>query len=311
MAHHRDSIEWNPASPPSQARPTVSVVIPAHNEEAVIGRCLQALLADAEPGELEILVVCNGCTDQTAAIAAQFGPDVRVLECPVPSKIAALNFGDKAASSFPRFYLDADVVLTTDALRKTATVLREGRILAASPAIDWDFLHSSFAVRAFYAVWRRNPYFDSGRLGAGLYALSAAGHARLNEFPQLTADDEYVRQLFTAQERTTLTNCRFRVTPPRRLNDLIKIKTRSRRGNLELERIQPQRSQACRASKGQFGLRLLASPWLWPALPVYLYVVLQTSIHARRTLANASRLWERDLSSRVKAATVTLGENLP
>ena len=43
-----------------------SVVIAAHNEEAVIGRCLDALLA--EDGGLDITVVANGCGDRTAAV---------------------------------------------------------------------------------------------------------------------------------------------------------------------------------------------------------------------------------------------------
>ena len=43
----------------------VSVIIPAHNEESVIGRCLAAMLEGAQPGELEIIVVCNGCSDRT------------------------------------------------------------------------------------------------------------------------------------------------------------------------------------------------------------------------------------------------------
>ena len=47
----------------------VSVVIPAHDEEAVIERCLGTLLADARAGEVEVVVVCNGCTDDTAARA--------------------------------------------------------------------------------------------------------------------------------------------------------------------------------------------------------------------------------------------------
>src|SRR3954453_3171433 len=86
-----------------------SVVIPAHDEASVIGRCLRALLAGAEPGELEVIVVCNGCHDDTAAVARAHAPDAVVLELPAPSKPAALNAGDAEATRFPRIYLDADV----------------------------------------------------------------------------------------------------------------------------------------------------------------------------------------------------------
>src|SRR5206468_9477454 len=84
-----------------------SVVIPAHNEAAVIGRLLTAILADAGPDEFEIVVVPNGCTDDTAAVASSFG--VRVVETEVASKVAALRLGDASVKSFPRIYVDADV----------------------------------------------------------------------------------------------------------------------------------------------------------------------------------------------------------
>lgn len=45
-----------------------SVIVPAHNEEQVIGRLLEQLLDDPDGG-LEIWVVCNGCTDRTADVA--------------------------------------------------------------------------------------------------------------------------------------------------------------------------------------------------------------------------------------------------
>lgn len=284
--------------------PAMSIVIPAHNEAAVLGRCLSHLLSGAHPGELDVIVVCNGCTDQTAEVARSFGPDVTVLESTIPSKIVALNLGDNAAKAFPRFYVDADVVLTIDALRKTANALQQDGFLAAAPEVKWDLSRSNWFVRAFYAVWQRQPYFDSGRLGAGVYALSQAGHDRLGEFPQITADDEYVRRLFTADERVTLTDCSFQVTPPRTMRDLIKIKTRSRRGNLELVQRFPHLTRPARESRWKFFARILRRPDLWLSSLVYFTVVARTSIRARRTLKRGvAAVWERDLSSREGQAT--------
>ena len=40
----------------------ISIVIPAHNEANVIQRILSALTDGADDGELDIVVVCNGCT---------------------------------------------------------------------------------------------------------------------------------------------------------------------------------------------------------------------------------------------------------
>ena len=57
----------------------ISVIIPAHNEERVISRLLEALTLGHTPGELEIIVVCNGCSDDTAGVARGFGAPVQVL----------------------------------------------------------------------------------------------------------------------------------------------------------------------------------------------------------------------------------------
>ncbi len=62
-----------------------SVVIAAHNEAAVIERCLASLLADAASGEFDVIVVANGCTDNTARLAER-RPGVRVVEIPEASK---------------------------------------------------------------------------------------------------------------------------------------------------------------------------------------------------------------------------------
>jgi cellulose synthase/poly-beta-1,6-N-acetylglucosamine synthase-like glycosyltransferase len=80
----------------------ISIIVPAHDEETLIGAGLEALTRGAEPGELEVIVVCNGCRDATADVARRVGEPVRVIETPVASKIHALNLGDQAASGYPR-----------------------------------------------------------------------------------------------------------------------------------------------------------------------------------------------------------------
>ncbi len=89
----------------------VSVVIPARNEEANLGRTLSALFAQAPPGvELEVLVVDDGSTDETVAIACGAGARVILLG---PRSLggspgAARNRGARAATGDPIVFLDAD-----------------------------------------------------------------------------------------------------------------------------------------------------------------------------------------------------------
>ena len=71
----------------------ISVIIPAHNEAALLGDTLNHLLKDTAPGTLEIVVACNGCTDNTAKIARAFEPSVRVVETPVALQNPSAKFG--------------------------------------------------------------------------------------------------------------------------------------------------------------------------------------------------------------------------
>ena len=57
----------------------ISVIIPAHNEGKVIAAALKGLAAGAISGELEVIVVCNGCTDNTVGIVASFGSVIRCI----------------------------------------------------------------------------------------------------------------------------------------------------------------------------------------------------------------------------------------
>ena len=252
--------------------PCVSVVVPAHNEEAVIARCLAAILDGARPAEVDLVVACNGCSDATADVARSFGDEVRVVEIPVASKPAALNAADRAARGFPRFYVDADIILPLDSIRRTAQVLKGGGIMAAAPHVDFDLSRSNLLVRAFYRVWTRNPYFDSGKIGSGVYAVSKYAHARLGAFSDITADDEYVRRMFRSHERATVADCSFIVFPPRTLRGVVRIKTRSRRGNLELHNVRPDLSLPEHHTFAPFLARLAGRPALWPAVPVYFAV---------------------------------------
>ena len=78
----------------------VSVIVPAHNEARVIGRLLGQLVSNGAPDELDVIVVANGCADDTASVAASFGSPVRVLSIPATSKREALVARDQAACGF-------------------------------------------------------------------------------------------------------------------------------------------------------------------------------------------------------------------
>lgn len=279
----------------------ISVVIPAHDEEAVLGRCLDAVLIGANPGELDVVVVCNGCSDRTADVARSYGEQVRVVETPVPSKSNALNLGDEAASGFPRLYVDADVVLPLDGIRRIAARLGEGGTPAASPAMDVDLSGSSWVVRAFYAVWTRLPYTREGMIGVGVYALSEEGRRRFGRFPDVVADDGYVRALFAAEERARVDDAPVRVVAPATYADLVRVKTRSRLGGFELAERFPDLAAQERRRKayGEAVKVVLSRPWYWPHAAIYVWINLLTRWRAHAQVRRGAAVaWARDTSSR-------------
>jgi glycosyltransferase involved in cell wall biosynthesis len=279
----------------------ISIIIPAHNESAVIARTLQFMLKDAAPGEFELIVVCNGCTDETAAEARRFVPAVRVIETETPGKTNALNLGDHAAGFFPRIYLDADVLIAADTLRQLAQRLDAGDVLAVAPKAHPDLTGCSRAVRAFYAVRALLPSAEEGIGGSGVYALSRAGRSRFDLFPGVIADDGFVRIQFQPYERATLAQVTSTIFPPRTLRELIAIKTRSHYGSFELAHRFPSLWTRRGQSNNRALLRLFAQPRLWIKLAVYCFVMTCARRRARQRLNRGPMPWERDHSSRIAA----------
>lgn len=277
-----------------------SIVIPAHDEGPVIDRCLSLLAPFGPDPELDVVVVANGCSDDTADRARGHG--VRVIETATPGKAQALNLGDATCSAFPRIYLDADVQLPHADLIALVRAMNRPGVLAGAPRLAWDPAGVARSVRAYYRVWAALPYVTHGLLGSGVYALSEAGRARFDRFPELVGDDAFVRSLFAPQERQVVAGATFTIHPPRTLRSLVAVKTRVWAGNEQHDRagLRP-RSEADGAPSA--AATLLRRPDLWPALPVYAAVYAVSRLRARRRLRDGTAsTWDRDLTSRVQQA---------
>ncbi|MCM2423068.1 glycosyltransferase family 2 protein [Streptomyces sp. RKAG293] len=218
-----------------------SIVIPAHNESRVIGRLLDSLLAESSADEIDIVVVCNGCTDDTAQVAGRRGAGVRVVEIPEPSKHEALRVGDEHARGFPRLYVDADVVIATSDVRALTHPLDgSSAILATAPEREVPLAGCAWRVRAYYQVWQRLPAVREGLFGRGVIAVSEAGHARIAALPPLMADDLAASLAFAPDERLVVGTARVVVHPPRTWSDLIKRRIRAATSSAQLEHYQRQ-----------------------------------------------------------------------
>ena len=97
---------------------SVSVVIPAYNEELLIRACLDAVKAQDYAGPIEILVIDNASTDATGAIARACG--VRVIEEPRRGYGSALRRGFSEATGDVIASTDADTIVPADWISRFA-----------------------------------------------------------------------------------------------------------------------------------------------------------------------------------------------
>jgi glycosyltransferase involved in cell wall biosynthesis len=274
-----------------------TIIIPAHNEAAVIGRTLWYLSRGLPLDMFRVVIIANGCTDTTAARARAALPQAHVIETARAGKSHALNLGYAAAEpNAPIVCLDADLDVTAEAVSALLLPIHVGRALAACGQMDVVTTDASPAVRTFYRGWRTNPYFAHGKFG-GLFALSAVAAAHVFPLPEVTADDEFIRRSFSPSDIAFVPACRFAARAPATLASLVRVRRRSLRGARDVSRM--GKASPERGSAGAMIRRAATSPA--DALPVVFFLLLTSWV--RLTLAlepgGSGTRWERDLTTRV------------
>jgi len=193
----------------------ISVIIPAYNEEGFIGETLRLLLQSDDPTPappagsppVEVIVVANGCRDGTVAEAKDLTEDfakrgwaLQVLSLPQGSKTLALNAGSASARYPAQIFVDADIHVSPGLIAALARVLDRPEPCYASgrPRIRRA---QSWISRQYARFWQRLPFMAKGVPGCGVYAVNAAGRARWDQIPDVTADDIFVRSHFSPEER--------------------------------------------------------------------------------------------------------------
>src|SRR5437660_8736753 len=112
-----DDVPAGPASP-GPRRPSLSVVIPVHNGGRDFEHCLRRLrdsLQAEHEYEHELIIVDDGSTDGSAALAESFGAVV-VRNATAQGPASARNTGARAATAPLIFFLDADVAVHPETL---------------------------------------------------------------------------------------------------------------------------------------------------------------------------------------------------
>jgi len=109
----------------------ISIIIPTLNEEKYLPKLLQSIKEQDFNGELEIIVADAGSKDKTREIAKSFG--CKIVEGGLPAK--GRNEGAKKAKSDLLFFVDADILLPKDFLRKALKEFLQKNLAVASFSI--------------------------------------------------------------------------------------------------------------------------------------------------------------------------------
>lgn len=148
----------------------LSIIVPAHNEEALLGATLEALQVAGRASGVatEILVVDDASTDRTAAIASAHG--ARVIAADVRQIAAARNTGVRAANGELLLFVDADTIVPPHLVRVVVETLRGGAVGGGAGAVfEPDaprWAHRAIALAAFImrtAGWAPGCFLFAGR----------------------------------------------------------------------------------------------------------------------------------------------------
>ncbi len=164
--------------------PALSVVIPARDDARMLEACLRALQNQTRPAD-EIVVVDNGSTDETAAVAERFG--ARVVVEPVPGIPQAASAGYDAASGDIIARLDADSRPGSEWIERIVRTFRERpeldfltgdpRFYGSTPLVHW--MGERLYIGGMYAVL--TPFLGHAPLFGSNMAMRANAWRMLSE----------------------------------------------------------------------------------------------------------------------------------
>jgi glycosyltransferase involved in cell wall biosynthesis len=245
----------------AEQTPSVSLVVSAHDEEAVIRRRVEnAIALDYPPEKLEVVVASDGSTDLTDAIVGEIAaenPRVHLLQCPREGKVAAQHRAVRGTSSDVVAFTDANSEWNSDALRALVRNLADdevgyvcGQLRLETPdganmeGAYWRYemwvreqesLASSITAGngAIYAVKREAYVEDDPKFGHDFgfpYLMEQMGRRAVYEpdaiaveKPAAEPEDEYGRKVRTISRALghILTGRAFRPTRPLYLAQLV------------------------------------------------------------------------------------------
>lgn len=224
--------------------PSVSVIIPAYNEEKNIRNCLEAVYSSDYPGnKLEVIVVDDGSSDRTVEVAGRF-KGTRILKQEHVGKVDALNLGFEKSSGDVVITLDADVMVEKDFIKNTvkpfsdekvgavcgAAKVSNGKgILSSFQAIE--YVYNSYVMDSFSTLFGTSFWFWGALASFRKSVVEKVGGFSKNTE---TEDFDIILQIKRAGYKTlSMRNAVGRTFVPPDIRSLFRQRVRWAKGSLQ------------------------------------------------------------------------------
>lgn len=228
--------------------PDISVLLPAHNEEDVIKETISSILDSDYPGEIEVIVINDGSTDNTAEIVKEMqkkNKQIRLFNTNHIGKSKALNFGATKARFNYLLFLDADSSIDKDTLREIIQPLYDKKIGASSGSVrakitsnpltwfqDFEYILSS--------GWRYiSSLIYSVSVLPGFFAIRKDVFMKIGGFSADTLTEDFDITLSikkSGYEATVNPKAIMYTTTPSNIKSIFKQRVRWGRGNFQVIR---------------------------------------------------------------------------
>lgn len=165
----------------------MSIIVPAHNEEKYIGRCLDSILTSAKHIDIpiEIVVVINRCSDGTEEIARRYQVVLAKENAKCLAKIR--NVGIRASSGDVLVTIDADSWITINVLEEILLLLRTGKYVGGGVRMIFD----RFSVGIVFSILAILPYIFTDPISGGMFWFTRRSFDAIGGFDEslVSAED--------------------------------------------------------------------------------------------------------------------------
>ncbi|MEG0448617.1 MAG: glycosyltransferase [Lysinibacillus sp.] len=173
-----------------------SIIIPAHNEEKYIGKCLDSIVAASQgyKNQVEIIVVLNRCTDKTEEIAKSYHCITLKNEDKNLSKIR--NAGAAIASGEIIITIDADTLMNENLLCNAERNLASGKYIGGG--VNGQFERMSFGIIVSSILIIVPLVFKYGAISVGIFWCNRKDFLAIQGFNEkmlMAEDADFAKRL--------------------------------------------------------------------------------------------------------------------